>query len=63
MIKTIEQLPLEEQRIIAEEIREWEEETGRNVITEEDLIKMAEECGEYKGEIKYGFKKGRKNNS
>lgn len=46
MIKTIEQLPLEEQRIIAEEIREWEEETGRNVITEEDLIKMAEECGE-----------------
>ena len=45
MIKTIEQLPLEEQRIIAEEIREWEEENGLVIPSEEEMERMAEEFG------------------
>lgn len=46
MIKTIEELPLEEQRIIAEEIREWEEENGLNLPpTDEELERMAKEMG------------------
>lgn len=42
----IEDLPVEEQQIILKEIREWEEEVGWNEISEEDLEKMARECGE-----------------
>ena len=41
----IEDLPKSEQETILNEIREWEEEVGWNEISEEDLEKMAKECG------------------
>lgn len=50
---TIEDLPKAEQQQILKEIRQWEEETHRNEITEEVLEKMAQE--QFIHEMQYGY--------
>lgn len=41
----IEKLPLEEQKIILEEIRMWEEENNLVIPSEEEMERMAKEMG------------------
>lgn len=41
----IEKLPLEEQKIILEEIRMWEEEHNLVIPSEEEMERMAKEMG------------------
>lgn len=50
---TIEDLSKAEQQQILKEIRQWEEETNRKQITEEDLERMAQE--QFIHEMQYGY--------